>query len=477
MRIMVIDDEPMVRKTIANFLTFNLGHQVLVAGNAAEALEMYKKNAFSLIISDIRMPGMSGIELIKKIKSKPEGQFTEIVLITGHANLEYAVQAIRAGAYDFLTKPVDVELLALVVERAAEHQTLLRENLELTHNFNERIKSECAELNDQLKNIKNAYAQAVGIGKVVFNSPVMKDIIQLCERLHQNPLIPVLIQGETGVGKDVIARLIHYGEGDNGEPFISLNCSAISDQLFESELFGYEGGAFTGSDQKGRKGKLELAENGTIFLDEIGDMPLHLQPKLLKVIEEKQFYRVGGIKKIDLNARIICATNSDLTRAVEQNKFRSDLFYRINTTNIEIPPLRKRREDIIPLAEFFLLENAQNRNSKLKFLNEEAKEFLKNYDWPGNVRQLKNAMQRIDFLYQEVELKSEHFDSLASEDSTSPKISRIFKIEMPEDELDLYQVQEKIVQQALKLFSGNKTQTANYLGISINKLRRILKEM
>lgn len=478
MRILVIDDEPMVRKSIANFLTFNMGHQVLVADNAKEALELYKRESFSLFISDIRMPGMDGIELIRQIKALPGGLFCDIVLITGHANLEYAMQAIRAGAYDLLKKPIDVEQLALVVERVMEHQALLRENYELTQNFDAQLQSACESIQDKLKNIQSAYAQLVGIGEVEMRSEAMKQLMQLSNRLHTNPEIPVLIQGETGVGKEVIARLIHYGDGDTGEPFISLNCSAISEQLFESELFGYEGGSFTGSDKKGRIGKLEMANGGTLFLDEIGDMPLSLQPKLLKVLEQKEFYRVGGVKKITLNARIICATNSELSEAIAAGEFRRDLYYRINTTNLVIPPLRERVDDIIPLAQLFLQQSAISRKGTIKFLNRPAQEFLQSFPWPGNVRQLKNAMQRVDFMFEVSELTPSHFSFLdAAVDGVKDAVPPLFSVTFPEDSLSLYEVQKDFVSHALKLFKGNKTHTAKYLGISINKLRRIIGEM
>ncbi|HPR16701.1 MAG TPA: sigma-54 dependent transcriptional regulator [Candidatus Cloacimonadota bacterium] len=478
MRILVIDDEPMVRKSIANFLTFNMGHQVLVADNADEALLLYQKNKFDIIISDIRMPGIDGIELIKRIKQYPEGFFTDIILITGHANLDYAMRAIRVGAYDFLKKPLDVEQLALVIERIIEHQNLLRENYELTKKFDEKMQSACRDINDKFNSLKTAFARLVGIGNVGFHSSIMQEMVHLCNRLHENPSIPVLIQGETGVGKEVIARLVHYGEGENAEPFISLNCSAISETLFESELFGYEGGAFTGSDKKGRIGKMEMAQNGTLFLDEIGEMPLSMQPKLLKVIEEHEFYRVGGVKKVFLNARIICATNSNLTDAILDHTFRSDLYYRINTANIKIPPLRERTDDILPLAELFLQESAANRQGTLKFLNSSAKQFLIEYNWPGNIRQLKNAIQRVDFIYEDIELTPQHFAFLDSSNITNyNKPSQLFSYAFTEEPIDLYQVQRAFVKHALAIFDNNKTRTANYLGISINKLRRIIQEM
>lgn len=478
MKILLIDDEPMVLKSISNFITYQLGHDVTTCTSADEAREIFDKDPYPMVISDIRMPGLSGIDLIKEIKARADGELTDIVLITGHANLNNAIEALRAGAYDFLQKPIDVEHLAMVIERVAEHQSLLRENKELTSRFDERLKQECKFIESKLKNLQHEYAQAIGIGRIGIFSPKMREIIALTKKLYKDPSIPVLIEGETGTGKEVIARLIHFGEGDSSGPFVTLNCSAISPTLFESELFGYEGGAFTGADKKGQIGKLELADGGTLFLDEIGDLPLSMQPKLLKAIEEKEIYRVGGIKKIKVSARIICATNSNIEKAIEEKKFREDLYYRINTSNIHIPPLRERKVEILPMANMFLEECAKRKKSSLKYLSEDAAKFLENYHWPGNVRQLKNAIERADFVQNEVELRKEHFDFLSgSTDSAPDGKSRMFSIEFPPDSLNIYELQAEIVRKALTLFDGNKTQTAKYLNISINKLRRILGEM
>ena len=479
MKILLIDDEPMLRKTIANFLGKQLGHEVVTCESAKKGLRIFKDNPFPLVISDIKMPGISGIELTSRIKKDDLSDFTDIILITGHANLETAISALRAGAYDFIQKPLDIEHLAIVIEKIEKHQAIKRENRELNKNFDQRIDNECKLIKQKLKSLQNAYANVVGVGKIGIFSNVMKRIVEVAEKLHQDPDISVLIQGETGTGKDVIAKLIHYGKGDVEGPFIGINCSAVTESLFESELFGYEGGAFTGSGSKGKIGKMELAQNGTLFLDEIGDMPLSMQPKLLKALQDREIYRVGGVKKIQLNERFICATNSDLNEKIRKNRFRSDLFYRISTTNIYIPPLRERKNEIIPLAQMFLEDFSKRKKQPLQFLSDSAAKLLKKYDWPGNVRQLQNTVERVAFLYNDTNLKADYFEFLFDEnDEISTKEKKwTIEFELSKEEFNIYEAEEKIARKALKFNKNNKTKTARYLGISINKLRRILGEM
>lgn len=477
MRVLIIDDEPMVKKSLANFISNQLGHEVTACESALEARKLFKSEPFPLIISDILMPGLSGIELTEEIKKNLQNEMTDIILMTGHANLDLAIKAIRAGAFDFLKKPIDIELLALTVEKVIKHQELKKQNQELTTKFDQKVKQECDMLESKFKELQNAYSNIVGIGEIGIYSEKMKQITQLARKLHQNRDIPALLQGETGTGKDIIAQLIHYGDGEPDGPFVTINCSAISETLFESELFGYEGGAFTGSDKKGKIGKLELAQNGTLFLDEIGDMPKNMQPKLLKALQDKEIYRVGGIKKIKLDVRIICATNSDLHQQVQMGEFRSDLYYRINTTNIFIPPLRERKDDIIPLTQLFLKKFSRDHQTPVKFLSNSAAKALKQYNWPGNVRQLQNAVERAAFLHNDRELKSEHFAFLFGDSVAVVEEDPSITIKLPADKFDLYKAQEKIARKALLLHKNNKTQTAKYLGISINKLRRILGEM
>ncbi|MCF8307366.1 MAG: sigma-54 dependent transcriptional regulator, partial [Ignavibacteriales bacterium] len=379
MRILVIDDDKLISKAISDFLKHQLNHEVTVCDNALEGEKIFSNSSFPMIISDIRMPSMDGFTLTRKIKDNPDGKDTDIVLITGHTDMQSILKALRAGAYDYLSKPLDLEQLVSVVNKVEEHQKLLRENTVLRNRLDEKVQSDSVLLNEKLKKQQYAYEEVFGIGKVGVFSEEMKQITDMAKRLHADPTISVLIQGDSGTGKEIIARMIHYGDNDLSRPFISLNCAAISPALFESELFGYEAGAFTGSSSKGQIGKIELSNGGTLFLDEIGELPLEMQPKLLKVLQDREIYRVGGTRKILLNFRLICATNCKLEKNIEENRFRLDLFYRINTAKILIPALQQRKKDIIPLAGMFLEEFARARRQPASILTKEAAMVLINY--------------------------------------------------------------------------------------------------
>ena len=336
------------------------------------------------------------------------------------------------------------------------------------------------ETESRLKSFQNAYAEVMGIGRVGVFSGAMRAVMAMAERFHEDRSVPVLIEGETGTGKEIIARFVHYGHSNVTTPFVSINCTAISPNLFESELFGYEGGAFTGAKKEGEMGKLELAKGGTLFLDEIGEMPLELQPKLLRFLQEKEIYRVGGLRKIKLDVRIICATNRTLVHLVEERKFRKDLYYRLNTGNITIPPLSQRREAIAPLAQMFLEQFAKQKKRRFRFLQKESVKILENYSWPGNIRELQNIIERIVLLYDDIEVRPEHLRFLSSEcedlfDSSMPQLIP-GSIVLPPDSLDLIEVEKEIVRKALAKFNGNKTRTAAYLGISQTSLRTRLKK-
>lgn len=346
MRILLVDDDQVLRESVADYVEDQLGHQVTHCGNGQQALEIFKQNPFPMVISDIRMPGLDGIELLERLKTLPQGFRTDIVLVTAHGDMNSAIAALRAGAYDYILKPVDLLEVSAVIARVAEHQLLLKENYELTHHFKEKVAEATLETELKFKSLQKAYAEVVGMGRIGIFSDRMREVVAKTRRLHEDRSIPVLIEGETGTGKEIIARLVHYGDGGVTAPFFPINCTAIAPQLFESEFFGYEGGAFSGALRTGMKGKLESAQGGTIFLDEIGDMPLEMQPKLLRVLEEREFYRVGGLKKIKLNVRFVCSTNRDLEYLVKKGAFRQDLFFRLDIGRISIPPLRERPEDI-----------------------------------------------------------------------------------------------------------------------------------
>lgn len=477
MRILIVDDDKMISKAISDFLSNQLNHEVTVCNNALEGEKIFSRSSFPMIISDIRMPRMDGISFTRKIKDHANGQDTDIVLMTGYADMKSVVSALRAGAYDYLSKPLDLEQLVSVVNRVEEHQKLLMENTTFRQRFDDEIKTETALINDKLKKLQYAYAEVVGIGKVGIFSEEMIQIAEMAKKLHGDPSIPVLIQGDSGTGKEIIARMVHYGDSDFNRPFISLNCAAITPTLFESELFGYEAGAFTGSSRKGQIGKMELAKGGTLFLDEIGEMPLEMQPKLLKALQDRELYRVGGTRKIPLTFRLICATNCELEKRIEENRFRLDLFYRINTAKIFVPALQQRKKDIIPLARMFLEEFARSRKQRVNILTKEAAMVLSNYDWPGNVRQLQNIMEQAAFLSIGNHLNADQIKSLLHKNTNSTDSSESFRINFPDHDLDLYDIEKKIVKKVLAMFEGNKTKTAAYLKISINKVRRIIGDM
>lgn len=475
MNILLVEDDHDGRIQMGNFLR-ELGHFVVECENGHEALKAFGRG-FQMVLSDIKMPRMSGIELLRKMSSLPGGQDVDIVLFTGHADMESAIEALRAGAYDYLLKPINVKELAVVTERVAEHQALSRENRILTERFEDQVKAATEEAERELSRLKEAYARTVGLGQTGIFSDIMRDIFRQADKFYTDRSIPVLIQGETGTGKEVIARHIHFGNIQSMPPFVDINCAALNPSIFESELFGYEAGSFTGGLPKGQKGKLDIAVGGTIFFDEIAELPIDLQAKLLRVIQEKEFYRVGGLRKIKTNVRIICATNVDIQASVEQGTFRKDLYYRLNVGHLVIPPLRERTEEILPLAGMFLNEFALKRGKRFRGINDQASKILLSYNWPGNVRELRNAMEWVAFMHDGVELKPSHLgvlkhskiNSLLPENNLPPVLDPEY-FSLPAEGLDMEGFFNKIVLRAMEMHNGNKTKTARYLGASKRSL-------
>lgn len=475
MEILLVDDDRPSRSSVAWFLR-EQGHAVTECDNARQALEEWKARDYPLIISDIRMPGMSGLELAKTIGDQPDSWRTDVVLFTGYGDMKTAVAALRAGAYDYLLKPVDAQEMAAVIRRVVEHQALLRENRELTENFDAQLKSATLNTEQELTRMRKLVAETV-IGNAGFFSGKMQEIAELAQRYHEDRTLTVLIQGETGTGKEVVARLIHYGSNLSKAapgPLVELNCAAIPHNLFESELFGYEGGAFSGSLGRGQKGKLDAAAGGTLFLDELGEMPPEIQAKLLRVIETKEYYRLGGMKKIKADVRVICATNVDLDKRIKDGSFRSDLYYRLKIGHLIIPPLRERRQDIIPLAEMFLREFAQAKKKRFSSIDSEAKQLLEAYNWPGNVRELRNAMEWVVFMYDDKELLPCHiekiipsaavpYDSEKSVDTSEKSI----RLPLPKEGMSIKDYNDLIIKAVLDAHNGNQTAAAKYLDMSL----------
>lgn len=366
-KILIVDDEILIR----NFLTEALkrkGIEVVACENGTKAIELLKEHSFDLVITDMKMPGASGMDVLKFVKdTSPQ---TLVIIVTAFGTIENAVEAMKEGAYHYIIKPFSLESLMVIIEKANQHVALVAENRYLREQV---ISNPCGR-------------------PFIATSPAMQKIlaeVQQVAKSHAN----VFINGETGTGKEVIAHLIHYNSSRANQPFIKVNCAAIPESLVESEFFGHEKGAFTGASNK-RLGRFELAHKGSLLLDEITEIPLALQAKLLRVTQEMEFERVGGTKPIQVDVRLISTSNRNIQEAIEQKVLREDLYYRLNVVPIEIPPLRDRKEDVIPLAEHFIARCCTENHIEKKQLSDEAKEKLLQYRWPGNVRELANIIER-----------------------------------------------------------------------------------
>ena len=365
--ILVVDDELIVRESLTKWFRED-GFRVDSAENAAVALKKLQAGGYMLMLVDIKMPGMDGIELLQRVREINKN--IVVIIITAFASVDTAVKALKEGAYDYITKPIDPDYLDHLIEKALKQQELALENEKLRH----------------------AVSELTTGGEIIGESPEMAKVLELVQTVAPTDTT-VMIRGESGTGKELIARAIHNGSGRRYFPIVTVNCGAMTETLLESELFGHERGAFTGAQYR-RKGKVELADGGTLFLDEIGNIDMKTQMDLLRVIETKQFTRVGGSEVVHSDFRVICATNKDLERAVKEGTFREDLYYRLNVFAIELPPLRGRRGDIARLAHFFLEKFARQMNKNIRGFTPEAMHALRAYDWPGNVRELENAIER-----------------------------------------------------------------------------------
>jgi len=368
-RIMVVDDELAMRESLAAWLVKD-GFEVATADGAEQALALMKETTFDLVFVDIKMPGMDGLELLRRLRSGyPQ---TYVIIITAYGSIDTAVEAMKLGATDYLVKPFDPEQLMVLIDKTLEHKALVDENEALKVRLLERDKTVFEDL----------------IGQ----SPAMRRVFDLIEDVAPTDT-PVLVTGETGTGKELVARAIHARSERRFWPFVPLNCGAVTETLLESELFGHERGAFTGA-VKARRGRLEMADKGVLFLDEVGDIPQKMQVDLLRVLEDKAFHRIGGTTRVQSDFRLICATHRHLPTLIEEGDFRSDFYYRINVISIDVPPLRRRPEDIGLLSIHFLERFALDTGKRLAGFSAEALARLKTYPWPGNVRELRNVIER-----------------------------------------------------------------------------------
>ncbi|MGB9721053.1 MAG: sigma-54-dependent transcriptional regulator [bacterium] len=449
--ILIIDDEVLTLNNLKRALEKE-GYEIFLADTGETGIKIFQEHYPNLVLVDLMLPGIDGIEILKRIKEIDEN--TVVVMITAYEIIEKAVQAMKLGAYDYLLKPFKITDLKVTIRRALELQKL-------------RLR-----ISESIENEKGKYY----FNKIVAKSKKMVDVLNVAKRISLLDKTTVLISGDSGVGKELLARAIHYNSPRADKPFIEINCAAIPESLLESELFGYEPGAFT--DAKRRKiGILEKADKGTVFLDEIADMPLPLQAKVLKVIEEQIFVRLGGTNPTKVDIRIIAATNKDLKKEIKQGNFREDLFYRLNVVPIHIPPLRERPDDIIPLTLNFIKEFNQELHRTYKGIFESAAKAFMEYDWPGNVRELRNVVERIMALYSVDEIKLEHIPDEIKRSSILNEFPTIKEKTSENKFITLDALEKEYIKEVLKFTGGNKSKAAKILGIHLTSLLRKLKEM
>lgn len=445
--ILIVDDEQSQRIILSGYLR-QKGNNIFEASSGSEALKITDNNLIDIVLSDFRMPEMNGIELLKKIKEKnPE---IAVVLITAFGTIEDAVKAMKEGAFDYLTKPVDLDELEFIIKRISERQQLISENRILKEQLQEKNK----------------------ISGLVAFSEKMENVLNTALRVADSKAT-VLLRGESGTGKEVLAKAIHYSSSRKDKPFVAVNCAALNENLLESELFGHEKGAFTGADKQ-RRGRFEIADGGTLFLDEIGDLPLSTQVKLLRVLQEEEFERVGGSQTINIDVRVIAATNKDIEGLIKEGKFREDLYYRINVVAISIPPLRERKDDIIHLISHFITKYLpETKKEKIEF-SREAMDILMKYNYPGNIRELENIVHHSVVLSRgEIISSSDLPEQVKVTSSTEVVFGLNENSTLPEQVENL---EKMLVLNALKKTHNNQLQASKLLGISERNLRYRLEK-
>jgi DNA-binding NtrC family response regulator len=441
--ILVAEDEVNIRNALVTMLE-KKGHQVRGVGTAEEALAQLEAVRMNLVISDLKMPGIGGMELLRRLKSQwPD---TEVVVMTAYGSIDTAVEAMRLGAYDYLTKPIDRERFPIVVDKALERHALATEN---------------KQLRDRLET-RTRFEQMVG------ESEPMQRVYTLVETVAESD-VTVLLTGESGTGKELVARAIHHKSARANGPFVTLNCGALPENLFESELFGYDKGAFTGA-MTTKVGRFELADAGTLLLDEVGELSLKSQVDFLRVLETKEFRRLGGTKLIKVDTRIIAATNRNLEEAIKQADFREDLYYRLNVVPIHLPPLRERADDIPLLVERFLAEFSSHHHREPKEVSREAMSLLRLYSWPGNIRQLRNLMERLVVTVKDPTLQPQH---LPEEIQASKENARTMLITLGSS---LEEIEREAIRRTLAEVTNHREKAAKLLGISLRALQYKIKE-
>jgi two-component system response regulator AtoC len=454
-RILIVDDDRLLQESINDVLKDKF--DTMIAGTGETAVKMLKKHPFDLVLLDIMLPGMDGIETLRAIRNIDVE--VAVIMMTAYEDIKSVIKTMKMGAYDYLVKPLDIEELEVIIEKALDNLNLKRE----------------------LRDIHRQKAKEFDMNNIIGQSAGMRIAMGMADTISKSADTTVLLEGETGTGKEVIAKAIHYGGDRFEKSFVSINCGAISKDLVESELFGYDKGTFTGGLQTGKKGKCELADGGTLFLDEVSELALSAQVKLLRFLEEKEFYRVGGTEKIRVNVRVIAATNQSLEEGIRRKTFREDLYYRLNVAKILLPPLRERKEDIMPLVRLFMDQFNEKFQKSFCGVTEDATQILLNHYWGGNVRELRNTIERIVLMENEKLISTEHLRFLANyRDLISPHHTNT----NPDADhgvihggVQLTEHNRNLILKALDKAGGNKARAAKNLGISRSQLLYRLKKM
>jgi DNA-binding NtrC family response regulator len=443
--LLLIDDDPGMCEMVTAALE-KRGHEVQWRTLGADALDLVAERDFGVVITDLNLRHMSGLDICKYVtENRPD---VPVIVVTAFGDMKSAIAAIRAGAYDFINKPLEMEALAHSINRAVQHR----------------------ELRDELKRLTGESRHTEVLGDIVGRSPAMKKVYELIRRVSDSES-SVLLTGESGTGKELVARALHNGSHRARRPFVAINCAAVPANLLESELFGHVKGAFTDA-RTSRKGLFERADGGTVLLDEIGEMPLEMQPKLLRVLQERKLRPVGGSAELSFDTRILAATNRDLESDVEEGRFREDLWYRLNVVEIHVPPLRARGNDVLLLAQHFVEEMSERMNKAVKGISTEAAKKLLDYDWPGNVRELENAMERGVTLTRFEHITVEDLPERIQEYQST----RINPIEVDaEHVLTLKDLEKRYIERVLKAVGGNKARAARLLGLDRRTLYRKLE--
>ena len=437
-KILVVEDEPTLREGIVTAFR-DRGWHVGDAADGAQAVSMLESEVFDVMVTDFKMPELSGMDVLKRCKMINEG--TVVLMMTAFGTVETAVEAMKAGAHDYVLKPFDLEELEIKVDKAMEHRRLLA-----------RIEAYDRDV------IVPTFENIVG------DSPQMKDVFNTIRKVSRSNAT-VLVLGETGVGKELVAEALHRNSARNDHPFVKMNCAALHENLLESELFGHERGAFTGADRQ-RIGRFELANGGTLFLDEIGNMHVSTQVKVLRVLQEREFERLGGSRTIKVDVRLIAATNLDLEQAIIDGGFREDLFYRLNVVSIKVPPLRERKEDILPLAKTFIDESSQEIKKDLRGIDPGAVRLLQRHTWPGNIRELKNVIERAVLLSETPYIRQEDLHLTSNGNGGVQDGASSINLRLPPNGIELDELERLAILEALRINSWVQKDAASFLGIS-----------